>query len=271
MNLANHLDNLVNVLKTFVQDEPNADNKQLGQGVYVTDADVARAFVDLAWTSRQADATDGDSDRIGRLTDALDLSRLEQLALITALAPEVDRAFGTIYAYLNDDVGLRRATVSMVQRLAGLSPVDPASFGVLGTDGRLNRFGLVVPESDDAITVPRRQLRVPERVTGHLLGDDDPGARLRECALVTTAVMSPEAVEAAKTLVESRPPLTYVRETEPGTALEPGAPATDDAGVVEAVGGTVRVVQGDARNIKLTRAEDVALLEAAIADLVESL
>jgi 2-C-methyl-D-erythritol 4-phosphate cytidylyltransferase len=40
-----------------------------------------------------------------------------------------------------------------------------------------------------------------------------------------------------------------------------GGDATDDAALVEAAGGTVRVVAGDARNIKLTGPDDLAYVE----------
>jgi len=41
-------------------------------------------------------------------------------------------------------------------------------------------------------------------------------------------------------------------------------PATDDAALVERAGGTVRMVRGDRWNLKLTRAEDVALATALL-------
>lgn len=40
--------------------------------------------------------------------------------------------------------------------------------------------------------------------------------------------------------------------------------ATDDAGLLEALGATVRTVPGDPRNLKLTRPEDLAIAEALI-------
>ncbi len=40
------------------------------------------------------------------------------------------------------------------------------------------------------------------------------------------------------------------------------AEATDDAGLLEPQGATVRTVPGDPRNVKLTRPEDLALAEA---------
>jgi 2-C-methyl-D-erythritol 4-phosphate cytidylyltransferase len=41
-----------------------------------------------------------------------------------------------------------------------------------------------------------------------------------------------------------------------------GGDATDDAGLLEAVGATVRTVPGDPRNLKITRPEDLDLAEA---------
>ena len=46
--------------------------------------------------------------------------------------------------------------------------------------------------------------------------------------------------------------------------------ATDDSSLVEALGATVRVVEGDARNIKITRPEDIALGEILLKEVVSS-
>jgi 2-C-methyl-D-erythritol 4-phosphate cytidylyltransferase len=45
-----------------------------------------------------------------------------------------------------------------------------------------------------------------------------------------------------------------------------GGDATDDAGLIEAIGGTVIVVQGDALNQKITEGSDLARLEALLAE-----
>lgn len=47
-----------------------------------------------------------------------------------------------------------------------------------------------------------------------------------------------------------------------------GPEATDDAGLLEAAGWTVGTVEGDPRNLKLTRPEDLALAEALLAGIV---
>lgn len=48
-------------------------------------------------------------------------------------------------------------------------------------------------------------------------------------------------------------------------AADPTAPATDDAGLVEALGGTVHVVAGDEEAFKITRPLDLVLAEAVLA------
>jgi 2-C-methyl-D-erythritol 4-phosphate cytidylyltransferase len=48
------------------------------------------------------------------------------------------------------------------------------------------------------------------------------------------------------------------------TAHRSGGDATDDAALVEAAGGTVAVVPGDPRNIKLTEPSDLLVMEALL-------
>ncbi len=45
-----------------------------------------------------------------------------------------------------------------------------------------------------------------------------------------------------------------------------GGDATDDAGLIEAIGGTVMVVQGDVLNLKITDGSDLLRLEALLAE-----
>jgi 2-C-methyl-D-erythritol 4-phosphate cytidylyltransferase len=48
------------------------------------------------------------------------------------------------------------------------------------------------------------------------------------------------------------------------------ATATDDSTLVEALGATVSIIEGDARNIKITRPEDIALGEILLKEVVSS-
>lgn len=51
-----------------------------------------------------------------------------------------------------------------------------------------------------------------------------------------------------------------------GRAADEGVDATDDAALVERYGGRVILVEGDARNIKVTRSGDLALAETLLAN-----
>ncbi len=93
-------------------------------GLYITDERVeallrasqpspeAVALPDIAGT-RYADST----SRWRQLADALELDDDERDLLLVALAPELDAKYETLYAYLNDDVSRRRATVDLAVRL----------------------------------------------------------------------------------------------------------------------------------------------------------
>jgi 2-C-methyl-D-erythritol 4-phosphate cytidylyltransferase len=59
--------------------------------------------------------------------------------------------------------------------------------------------------------------------------------------------------------------LAEVLQAAYAEAERAGLEATDDAALVEAAGGTVRVILGARENIKITVAEDVALAEAVVA------
>ncbi|WP_432087168.1 ATP-binding protein [Streptomyces sp. bgisy095] len=110
-------------------------------------------------------------DRTARLARAFGLSGLDAHVLLVALAPEVDRGFETLYGYLNDDVGRRRATVGLALDLAGTGPFDPAGRDRFHPAAPLRAGGLLEVGDEDR-PLPGRALRVPERVVAHLLGDD---------------------------------------------------------------------------------------------------
>jgi 2-C-methyl-D-erythritol 4-phosphate cytidylyltransferase len=53
-------------------------------------------------------------------------------------------------------------------------------------------------------------------------------------------------------------------------STEADADTTDDSMLVERLGETVAVVEGDPRNIKITRPEDIALAEIILKSFVSS-
>lgn len=107
---------------------------------------------------------------LGSLAETFGLTPLDVRFLLVALAPEVDPRFERLYAYLNDDVTRRRATVGLALELYGLPAAGPGRFR-LAPGAPLVASGLVDVLEQDRPALSR-VLRVPDRVVAHLLGDD---------------------------------------------------------------------------------------------------
>lgn len=110
--------------------------------------------------------------RLRQLRKGFELSDLDVQLLLVALAPDLDAGFERLYGYLNDDVTRRRPTIGLALELCGESTVSPGR-ARLGPNGPLVTGGLVLVEEQDRPFLTR-SLRVPDRVTAHLLDDDRP-------------------------------------------------------------------------------------------------
>ncbi|WP_212912011.1 ATP-binding protein [Streptomyces sp. TS71-3] len=114
--------------------------------------------------------------RLQRLAAAFGLLPLDVELLLVALAPDIDARFERLYGYLNDDLTRRRATIGLALELCEVPPAGPARFR-FSPAAPLVAGGLVqLFEADRPLL--SRVLRVPDRVTAHLLGDEEPDARL---------------------------------------------------------------------------------------------
>ncbi len=109
--------------------------------------------------------------RLRRLATESRLTELDVELLVIALVPDLDSRFERLYGYLNDDVTRRRATVGLALALADVSPASAAARSRLLPGGPLIEQALVQVEDADRPYLTRA-LRVPDRVTAHLLGDD---------------------------------------------------------------------------------------------------
>jgi SpoVK/Ycf46/Vps4 family AAA+-type ATPase len=195
----------------------------LGHGLFIGEADV-----DLALASLQELAADGGgglpADRPERLQAVFELEDLELAVLVAACAPDLDQRFGLLYAYLHDDVGRRGLSTGLALRIAGRATWDGAARHRLGPEGRLARRRLI--ELDDDPEVLRRRIRVPERVTAHLLGvDAAPVEVTRARDPLLGGVEAPEAVLDA---LGSDTALVYVRNAHSSAATVAVAAAADE-------------------------------------------
>ncbi|MCZ9343913.1 ATP-binding protein, partial [Streptomyces sp. TRM76130] len=129
-------------------------------------------------------------DRLDALAARLGLTDTDAAVLLIALAPDLDRAFESLYGYLNDDVSRRRATVALALELCGLPVHDAAARARLHPSAPLTALGLLELEEPERPFLSR-SLRVPDRLASHLLGDDTPDAALAGHIRALTAPVVP--------------------------------------------------------------------------------
>jgi hypothetical protein len=166
-----------------------------------------RAVIEVA--IRSADG------RLVRLAERFDLGPLDLVLLLVSLAPDLDARFERLYGYLNDDVTRRRATIGLALELCG----EPTAVALARTrlDGGapLVSSGLLLIEDPDRPFLTR-SLRVPDRVSNHLLGDDDPPRELAPLLCDDPPELSFDAKALARA-VEFGSGLVYVKD-RPGSA-----------------------------------------------------
>ena len=168
--------------------DPDPDDRF--RGLYVSDAQVDEMLAggtarilpsapDPAF-SEQLRAVEADAEaaeaagadvRLRRLVRSFDLQPLDVELLLVALAPDLDPRFERLYGYLHDDVSRRRASIGLALELVGAGGASGAGRARLGVSGPLVAGGLLVVEDTERPFLTRA-LRVPDRVAGHLVGDD---------------------------------------------------------------------------------------------------
>jgi hypothetical protein len=176
-------------------DDPQPDDPF--RGLYLSDEAVDRLLASAATTPQWSDprlaaceeagdAAESAGHRLGlrELADTFGLVPLDVELLLVALACDLDSRFEQLFGYLNDDVTRRRPSAAVALALAGVPLSSPAGRYRL-LHGPLVTGGLLTVEDPDR-PFPGRALRVPDRVVGHLLGDDTP-----DPALASVLVPSP--------------------------------------------------------------------------------
>jgi len=154
---------------------------------------------------------------LARLTTAFDLPPLDVAILLIALAPDLDRSYERVYAYLQDDVSLRYPTLNLVANL--LSAYGEPRFVVwerLSPDAPLRKNHLILLTNDSSrpnSTRLAQPLKVDQRIVGYLLGSSAVDERLAgSVKLVTEAMESPLPEAQFKTTYQalSNSPIVYL-------------------------------------------------------------
>jgi hypothetical protein len=168
-------------------DDPDPDDAF--RGLYLSEAQVTRllrlreppppdpaAAARLAEVEASADRA-GAPTRLRELAGRFGLDPVDVELLLVALAPDLDPRFERFYGYLNDDVSRRRASIGLALELCLVPARSAAAHQRFGRGCPLVAGGLVVVE-DPERPLLTRALRVPDRVTAHLLGHDRPDPQL---------------------------------------------------------------------------------------------
>jgi hypothetical protein len=170
----------------------------------------------------------GAASRLRRLEGSATLTALDTALLLVALAPDLDTRLERLYGYLNDDVTRRRATVSLAFAVCGVPASAAAARARLAPGGPLLRHRLLAVEDVDRPFLTRG-LRVPDRVTAHLIGSDEPDAAVAELVGAATTLPGPDADDLARMLAAGVG-LVYLRDRTRLTAAAVAAAALEGAG-----------------------------------------
>jgi hypothetical protein len=194
----------------------------------VADAD-GGSEEELAAIERRADRAEADGRTLAlrALARSFSLDSIDIEVLLVAIAPDIDVRYERLYAYLQDDVSRRRASIGLALELVGSHPAAPSARRRLGPMGPLVAGGLILVEEPDRPFLTR-SLRVPDRVTAHLLGDDTPEAWVEALFVTPAPVEFGERVVLERALRDGCR-LVYLREPVGGAGE---AMAADSLGAV---------------------------------------
>jgi Winged helix domain, variant/ATPase family associated with various cellular activities (AAA) len=167
----------------------------------------------LAAVEHAADAS-GVPVRLRTMAQAFGLEPLDLDLLLVALAPDLDARFERLYGYLQDDVTRRRASVGLALELVGVRAAVAAGRDRFSARSPLVGGGLVLVEEHERPFLTR-PLRVPDRVTRHLLGGTDLDPVLVSLLAIPRACRVGDPAQLARVMAAG-PRLCYLRERPDG-------------------------------------------------------
>jgi hypothetical protein len=221
------------------RDDPAPDDPF--RGLYLTDDDVDRllaarapgpprdddAVHEVERACDEAEAA-GSPSRLRALQRAFGLTDLDVEILLAALVPDLDARFERLYGYLNDDVTRRRATIGLALEIGAARPTAAVARGRLAAGSPLLTHLLVAVEEPERPFLSRG-LRVPDRVTAHLLGADDPDAALTDILAEAVPTAGPLADDLGR-VIRNGVRLVYLRDHGRRTGTSAAAAALQAAG-----------------------------------------
>lgn len=168
------------------------------RGLYVTD--------ELAVAIARADPEMDPEGRLRLAAGRLGLDELDAVVLAVCAAPELNPAYGRLYAYLHDDVTRKLPSPGLVARLVAGEGVAPGDvLARFAHDGPLRRLGAVrLLDERGPTPIADRAVKVADPLAALLLGADlDAGGdpRLRRIAAPDADPGRPEVVVELRALL----------------------------------------------------------------------
>jgi hypothetical protein len=150
---------------------------------------------------RQRSAAAGAGLPLDRLARQLNLTAFEQEAVLLCAAPELDRSYERIYAYILDDLNRRWPCIELLSALTAESLTERlARRRALGRFGKLRRAGVLQAPGEPA-TELRQELRLSPGVFELLIGAaDELLGQLRDPAEIASSadIVLPPGVDRQK-------------------------------------------------------------------------
>ncbi len=135
------------------------------------------------------------------LSELFQLNRFEQQCLLVCLAPEIDRKYEKLYAWLQDDVTRKKPSVDLILNLlVGTLEEKLAARSVFGPQAPLLRFRLLHMEGashEEPIPLLSRFVKLDDRIVNLLLGVGCIDSRLERSASLTWPQTSRDEVTTA--------------------------------------------------------------------------
>ncbi|MCL6590427.1 MAG: ATP-binding protein [Firmicutes bacterium] len=131
-----------------------------------------------------------------QLARIFNLSSFEEQCILICLAPEIDRKYEKLYAYLQDDITRKKPSVDLILSLLLKSTEEKlAARTVFDPQGPLLRFLLQCPDTISEETAPliSRFLKLDDRIVNFLLDINSIDRRLEKIVRLVTPGNSSEA------------------------------------------------------------------------------
>jgi hypothetical protein len=200
--------------------------------------------------------------RLRALASTFTLTELDVDLLLVAAAPDLDPRFEKLYGYLHDDVARRRPSTGLALELAGGSPLAATDRARFGRSAPLCRHGLVVIEDADRPFLSRA-LRVPDRVTAHLLGDRQPDAALSAWLRSPPPLVAAEGARLARAF-GAGVRLVYCRQPAGSWTAAVAVQALGSIGWDALVVDLTSVPEADAADLVAVAVREAALLDRVL-------